>query len=158
MLSASLTGFIDISDSAALMHLYYHIAATRPGLLCNPSMLKINEGPYSQSISNIEDNRMKNDTSATIIRSNLTGKVQAFVSPNPFKEETFLQYYLPANSFVKVELIDETGSLIKIILNEQQVPGNYSIPVNCEGMDAGFYFIRLTLNNQIYNLKLILVK
>jgi hypothetical protein len=151
------TAFTDNSDSTTFMKFYYQFRAMSPGLSCvTTSFFKINEGPYSQAVSNLEDNRMKSDTSSTNMIAYPATIINATVAPNPFNEFTYLTYNLPVNSFVKTEIISAAGSICKLLFAEQQNSGSYEIPIDGKDMPAGFYMLRLTINNKCTYIKLIL--
>ncbi len=71
--------------------------------------------------------------------------------PNPFKLRTAIRYTLPAESKVLLQLFDISGRLVKTLVDQHQVSGNFSIP--WDGRDdtertvaQGIYFYRLKTN------------
>ncbi len=65
--------------------------------------------------------------------------------PNPFSKFTKIKYQLPEEEKVRIEIIDVTGRLIKVLVNEKKSPGFHS--VTWKGEDArgktvppGIYF------------------
>ncbi len=47
--------------------------------------------------------------------------------PNPFSNFTQIKYQLPEEEKVKIEIIDITGRLIKVLVDEKKSPGYYSV-------------------------------
>jgi len=65
--------------------------------------------------------------------------------PNPFSKFTKIKYQLPKEEKVRIEIMDITGRLIKVLVDEKKSPGYYS--VTWKGEDArgknvppGIYF------------------
>ncbi|MCK4352782.1 carboxypeptidase regulatory-like domain-containing protein [candidate division WOR-3 bacterium] len=68
--------------------------------------------------------------------------------PNPFSQKTVISYQLPVVSRVSLKIYDITGRLAKLLVNDTQKPGHYT--VNWDGTDtngkklsSGIYFYRL---------------
>jgi len=66
-------------------------------------------------------------------------------TPNPFSNFTKIKYQLPEEEKVRIEIIDITGRLIKVLVDEKKKPGFYS--VTWQGKDTqgrnvppGIYF------------------
>ncbi|MFZ1289590.1 MAG: glucoamylase family protein [Melioribacteraceae bacterium] len=85
--------------------------------------------------------------------------------PNPFNPITTIQYSIPnvASSFsssnnVKIIIYDVLGKIVKILVNENQRPGNYEIEFNAENLASGIYYYSLRAGNFIETKKMILVK
>ena len=79
--------------------------------------------------------------------------------PNPFNEATIINYTLPLDGKVTLEIYDYLGKCTKTIVNETQVKGKHEILFNSINLPTGIYFAKLSLkneNNEIFqNLKLI---
>ena len=80
--------------------------------------------------------------------------------PNPFNPTTIIQYQLPENSPVKLELYDVTGRKVATLVNAWQNAGYYSHSVNASAynLSSGMYFYRLTAGNYVQTKKMMLVK
>jgi hypothetical protein len=86
-----------------------------------------------------------------------------FNSPNPFKDNTQINFTLPDNGDTRLEIIDINGNTVKVIAE-----GNFKAgfnTVNWDGRDAtgaelptGTYIARLTNNNQVETLKMNIVR
>jgi len=68
--------------------------------------------------------------------------------PNPVSSQLNLSYGLPVNSNVTVELIDIAGRTVATAVNARQNAGEYRASIAVDGLSAGLYFARLTVNGQ----------
>jgi hypothetical protein len=70
--------------------------------------------------------------------------------PNPFNPSTKINYTLPVDSKVTLEVYNITGEMIAQLLNEQQSAGYYSVDYNSSSVNksipSGIYFYRLIAN------------
>ena len=63
--------------------------------------------------------------------------------PNPFNPATTISYRLKDKGFVKLNVYDITGKLIKALVNQTKDPGYYETQFNATGLASGVYFYRL---------------
>ena len=66
--------------------------------------------------------------------------------PNPFADNNTIRYRVESVSNVKIDVYDETGKLIKVLVNRNMDPGTYSVSWNASGLANGVYFINATKN------------
>ncbi len=78
--------------------------------------------------------------------------------PNPFALETTISYALPKISDVCISLYDAAGRRVKKLVQEQQLPGYYTIQIDGGEMKAGIYFIRFTAGDVSLSHKCIIIK
>lgn len=83
--------------------------------------------------------------------------------PNPFNPSTTITYQIPSNSFVRVNIYDINGQLIKELLNENQSTGEYRITwdgTNQYNSQAasGVYIYSVRCNDHILSRQMILLK
>ena len=78
--------------------------------------------------------------------------------PNPFNPSTNIDYYLPQNSNVKLNIYDITGKLISTLVNENEFAGRYSVKFDSGRLSSGIYFYTLIANNFKESKKLVIVK
>lgn len=76
--------------------------------------------------------------------------------PNPADELLNLSFKLSRNANIKVSLYDYMGKEIKTIDKGKQYIGTQTIQINIADVAAGFYFLRMQLNNRIETVKLII--
>ena len=83
--------------------------------------------------------------------------------PNPFNPETTIKYRLHVPSRVALKIYDVTGDLVKTLIDETQIAGDYSI--RWAGKDhvgknvaSGVYFCRFTANNFVKTMKMLRIQ
>ncbi len=117
-------------------------------------------GAYPQNNSKLWiDNITIDYTNATGVPSyqemNVTA-VQCF--PNPFSENTTIEYKLTQPSFVQVEIYNLTGQRIKELSQGNHTAGVYSVKWNASDIVPGTYFCKISTSKGFIMKKLILKK
>ena len=77
--------------------------------------------------------------------------------PNPFKNIVTIQYNVKKNSYVKIDVYDLRGRLVKELLDEHKSSGSYEVEWNAGGMSSGIYFCKFTQGSKEEVRKLILL-
>ena len=77
------------------------------------------------------------------------------INPNPFDISTTLTYSLKDTREVHISVFDQQGKLIKILLDDTQTPGEYSIDVQGSGLESGVYLCLLRAGNEHVTYKMI---
>jgi hypothetical protein len=136
---------------------YYRIAGVISGV-CDPANLlgkKADSGPYSHSMSNIEDNRLQ--VSINDLREDANN---LRIYPNPFRNQTRITYTLDKPSDVRIEIYNLLGARTADIVNIKQDPGEFTYDINAEdmGVTEGVFYLRFTINGNTTVKKLILTK
>lgn len=77
--------------------------------------------------------------------------------PNPFHSITQIEYELFNESFVEIKVFDLLGKKHAILVNEQKLPGSYSMQFNGSNLKSGIYFysIKTDLDYQIKKMQII---
>lgn len=65
-------------------------------------------------------------------------------SPNPFVDNTTIQYQVNSPSQVTIAVYDVQGNQVKVLLNKVQEAGSYTQAFNAKGLAAGIYFIKVS--------------
>lgn len=79
--------------------------------------------------------------------------------PNPFNPVTTIKYTIPANGYVKINVYNILGQLIKTLVNEQQEKGMHQLVDNFMGLSSGVYVYSLTVDGNFKSAKkMILLK
>lgn len=104
---------------------------------------------------------MRNVTRLT--EDNMAGKPFAFRLkqnyPNPFNPVTTINYQLPVDSHVELNVYSTSGQRLAVLVSGNQAAGNHSVVWNAAGFSSGIYFYRLTMDNgNQYTRKLLLLK
>lgn len=67
--------------------------------------------------------------------------------PNPFNPVTKIQFSVPVESNIAVEVFNITGKKVAELLNETLSPGNYSVNFNASEFSSGIYFYTVRSDN-----------
>ncbi|MBZ0181041.1 MAG: T9SS type A sorting domain-containing protein [Melioribacteraceae bacterium] len=78
--------------------------------------------------------------------------------PNPFNPTTIIEYTVPSNEYVSLNVYDILGNEIAVLVNEQKSQGNYQIEFNAENLPSGTYFYKLTSGSYTEIKKMMLIK
>jgi hypothetical protein len=79
--------------------------------------------------------------------------------PNPFNPSTNISFNLPEHSFVSLKIYNMLGEEIKLLLEKELSPGNYTVDWEAEvNLPSGTYFIRLNTENYSQTIKALLIK
>ncbi|MBK6538343.1 MAG: T9SS type A sorting domain-containing protein [Ignavibacteria bacterium] len=78
--------------------------------------------------------------------------------PNPFNPSTNIEFTIPADGNVRLDLYDITGREVKNILSGNYSAGYYNVKINAEDLSGGIYFYRLTAGSFTSAKKMILLK
>lgn len=78
--------------------------------------------------------------------------------PNPFNPSTTITYFIPKESFIKLSVFNALGQLVRILINENQKPGEYQINFIADGLTSGVYYYQLASENNTITKKFILLK
>jgi hypothetical protein len=78
--------------------------------------------------------------------------------PNPFNPSTKIEYTLPDNGFVKLQVYSVTGQLVKSLVSENQQAGYYTVNFAGNDLSSGIYIYKLSVNNNELVKKMMLLK
>lgn len=120
---------------------------------CNPSgNLKAGTGPYNHSLSNLDNNKLK-ETSVKDLLSGVTG---LRVFPNPFRDNIRIEYQLQQISDVKIEVYNLLGIRMIEVENDRQIPGTYGYDIRTEDLtDGSVYYLKFSTGNGSSVIKLV---
>jgi sugar lactone lactonase YvrE len=77
------------------------------------------------------------------------GKLSLSVNPNPIIKAAEINYDLPENSKVLIELFDIKGTLMKTIVNEDQIKGKQTTFFSKSGLAAGTYLLKIETDSYL---------
>jgi hypothetical protein len=83
----------------------------------------------------------------SISNSNFAKENKFSVYPNPYNENTTIAYTLIADSEVRLDVYNVLGVKIESIINTKQQAGEFNYVLD-KKMNAGLYFINLTINGK----------
>ena len=78
--------------------------------------------------------------------------------PNPFNPTTTIRFSVEATHASLLQIIDITGRLVEILVNDEMVPGEHEIVWNAGRHPSGVYFVRLESGEFVENQKVVLLK
>ena len=78
--------------------------------------------------------------------------------PNPFNSTTTIFYEILNPGFVNISIHDISGYLIEQLVNQNNIPGLYSLEWNANPFSSGIYFYTITMGNQSMTQKMLLLK
>jgi|AntRauTorckE6833_2_1112554.scaffolds.fasta_scaffold00354_23 photosystem II stability/assembly factor-like uncharacterized protein len=79
--------------------------------------------------------------------------------PNPFNPSTVINFEIPQNSRVKLEVFDMMGRKVRTLLNGKiRSAGQHSVTFNANDLASGIYIYRLTAGTHVLTRKLTLIK
>ena len=64
-------------------------------------------------------------------------------SPNPFIDNTVIDYQLKTAAQITIAVFDAQGKQIKMLVNKRMTQGNFKETFNGKSLDSGIYFIKL---------------
>ncbi|MCB2219200.1 MAG: T9SS type A sorting domain-containing protein [Bacteroidetes bacterium] len=76
--------------------------------------------------------------------------------PNPFKDQTRINFELTDGGPTSLLLYDMTGHKVRSLVNDNLTKGKHSILVEKAGLSSGIYYYRLNSNNQVQTKKLVI--
>ncbi|KPK86541.1 MAG: hypothetical protein AMS27_04790 [Bacteroides sp. SM23_62_1] len=144
-MSSSTSAYTDPNPDNLLY--YYRISVERPED-CAPTVVgkKAGTGPYSHSMSNIEDNRLQ----ATGLIEEM--KIQDLtIFPNPFNNRTTIRFPNPEATLYTLQIIDLTGKVVRT----HEITGQSEFTLEREGLESGYYLIELR-GEKLYRGKIII--
>lgn len=90
---------------------------------------------------------------------NLPGSIELFQNyPNPFNPSTTISYTISTPGFVSLKVYDMLGKEIKVLVNEFQSVGGYSIDFDAGEFSSGIYLYQLKAGNVVKTNKMLLLK
>jgi hypothetical protein len=78
--------------------------------------------------------------------------------PNPFNPVTTIGYSVPEFSHVNLTVYDLLGEPVTTLVDDDKLPGNYSISFNASSLSSGVYYYRLKAGNYTNTKKFTLVR
>lgn len=93
------------------------------------------------------------DGNVQVVESGLLG-----IFPNPAYDEVHVKYLPAKNGVFKVEILDALGRIVVSENHEASGSGLQDVNLNTSGMNAGVYFVNITLGEKSETVKLLINK
>jgi flagellar hook assembly protein FlgD len=68
--------------------------------------------------------------------------------PNPSNPTSKIDYDIPVNAFVSIEVYDVSGRKVSQLVNEKQNAGYYSVSFNGSNLASGIYFYKIFVKSE----------
>ncbi len=78
--------------------------------------------------------------------------------PNPFNPTTTISYSLPQSGFVQLKVYNLLGQEVMVLVNKEQLSGNYKVEFDASKLTSGIYLYRIQSGNFIETKKMILLR
>jgi len=78
--------------------------------------------------------------------------------PNPFNPSTTIQFSVPEQSFVKLEVFNTLGEKVTTLVSEELNAGSYKFNWDAENLPSGVYLYKMQTTNFSTSRKMILIK
>ena len=78
--------------------------------------------------------------------------------PNPFNPSTVIEFAVPQESKVLLEVFNILGEKLATLVNEVKTPGYYNVDFNAGLLSSGFYIYRIQAEDFVEVKKMILLK
>jgi hypothetical protein len=124
---------------------YYRIGVKAPKVYIISSLNKADSGPYSHSMSNIEDNRFQTGLNKLNSSGNLS------IYPNPSADQTTVSFPNPEQKKYQLVVRDLSGKMVLAINNIIQD----NVTIKGGRLKSGYYSIEV-IGDKIYHGKLII--
>ena len=78
--------------------------------------------------------------------------------PNPFNSVTMIEYHIPVDSYVELNVYSLLGRQIKTLVNADTEAGTHQVSFDGSDITTGVYLYRLQAGNEVLTNKMIMVK
>ncbi|MFU8812277.1 MAG: T9SS type A sorting domain-containing protein [Balneolaceae bacterium] len=78
--------------------------------------------------------------------------------PNPFNPTTQINYTLPQNSHVRIDVYNIVGQRVATLVNREMAAGAHDVTFDATSLASGVYFYRLQAGNTLLTRKMTLIK
>ena len=78
--------------------------------------------------------------------------------PNPFNSSTTVQFRIPQNSHLTLDILDINGQIVEKLFSGNLEKGSHSVTWNPLHISSGLYFMVLQSNKQVMTNKLLYIK
>jgi hypothetical protein len=78
--------------------------------------------------------------------------------PNPFNPTTMIEFALPKETRVTLEVFNILGQRVSTLVDESRPAGYYNIPFDAKGLASGLYFYRMSTSEVSFLKKMVVMK
>lgn len=80
------------------------------------------------------------------------------IFPNPFNPSTKIEYDVPKESDIKIEVFDIKGQHVSTLLDSHTSPGKYELVWKADSISSGVYFVRMKAESFVQTKKCLFLK
>lgn len=77
--------------------------------------------------------------------------------PNPVRDKTHIPYQIRKPGHVLIEVFNEQGRLVEILVNKKEIPGNHIITWNSSNHPAGLYLYRMRFEGMTHTGNMVVI-
>jgi hypothetical protein len=70
--------------------------------------------------------------------------------PNPFNPVTRIDFAVAKQSYIKINVYDLSGKLVKTLVDKQHSAGNYYVNFDSNGLSSGVYFYSMIIDGKLF--------
>ncbi len=78
--------------------------------------------------------------------------------PNPVNTQAMIEYSLPIDGYVKMDLYNVLGQKLITIVSEYKYAGTHRVELVTQSLSSGIYFYKMSANNFIQTKKIVVIK
>lgn len=78
--------------------------------------------------------------------------------PNPFNPSTKMNFQIPVQQLMNINLYDINGKLVKQIAAQEFLPGNYQLILDFSDYSSGIYFVRFETQKNVITKQITFIK
>jgi hypothetical protein len=129
-----------------------------PAILTNQGRIKISD-ITTPSIYDVSNNTFRINYTVDVNDQKYSYEYSLYQNyPNPFNPSTRIEYSIPENAYVSLNIYDVLGNLICTLVAEEKIAGHYSVEFDASNIPSGLYFYRLITSEFSDTKKMILLK
>ena len=80
------------------------------------------------------------------------------IYPNPFNRSATIKYSLSNESDVNIIIYDLYGNKIKTIEDQTHLSGSHTIEWTAQDVSQGTYYVKISINNELYVKRIVLMR
>ncbi|MFH1320924.1 MAG: hypothetical protein ABII90_09770 [Bacteroidota bacterium] len=133
------------NDKIEICHIPHGNPSNAHTICISPNALDAHlaHGDYEGPCDNTNPDSSITDPDSSITDSSGTFQFELSASPNPYSGYTNVQYTLPEDGFVLIEVYNQYGIKVQTIANELQISGqhSYQFSAGSLGYSPGYYLL-----------------
>jgi hypothetical protein len=119
---------------------------------------------YQYMIADVDNSGVETQATDRICQAQVAETIQPEASalyqnyPNPFNPKTVIRYELKEAGRARLRVYDVTGRLVANLVDEDALPGRYSVTFDGTGLASGLYFVMMDAPDFRSTMKVVLAK